>query len=165
MSSRLVAAIGLALLAFGTLGTGPSEARFAAAAPLFTRVAGTWAGAGSLEIAGSPPERIRCEVVYTSAKVSQLHLGLRCATDSFTLQVASDLVREGNAVTGSWVEQRFGFSGEVSGVAGSDNLRVTFGALGSSAQLAMTLRGSRQSISVVAQGQLPGRAMLVLRRL
>ena len=131
---------------------------------LFERVSGAWAGSGEAEVAGGQPERLRCRVDYSPYGPAQLHLSLRCATDSFTLQVASDLERHGEAITGTWTETSMGLSGNVSGALGSDGFRATVSALGTSAELSMTVRGNVQSFVIVSQGQFSARATVLMRR-
>jgi hypothetical protein len=142
----------------------PGAAQFGERTPLFEHLAGAWSGAGAAILSGGEPERMRCRVDYTPTGPVQLHLSLRCATDSFALQVVSDLVRQGSAVSGTWTETGMGLSGSVSGVLGPDSLRANISAMGSTAALALSLRGSSQSISLSSDGQLAGRATVSLRR-
>ena len=63
----------------------------------FGQFAGSWVGAGTISTTNGS-ERIRCRVNYgVTAGGARLHQDLRCASDSYNIQVASDIVNQGGA--------------------------------------------------------------------
>ena len=159
---RMVAGAALPMLLWGGV---PSQAQAPdGGSRLFERVAGSWAGGGSANVAGSSLERIRCRANYSPAGDARLRLALRCASDSFNMQVESEVTREGDRLTGTWTETSVGISGNVSGTIGADRLHATITGLGVSADLSMTLRGDTQAVIIQSRGQITARATITLRR-
>lgn len=133
------------------------------AGQLFETLAGSWTGAGTVRLA-SGTERIRCRAAYSPYGATRLHLDLRCAGDSFTLQVQSDITREGDRVSGTWSETTFGISGELSGSVGANAIRATVGGMGVSAELSLALRGNVQAVTLTSQSAIASSASVTLRR-
>ena len=133
-------------------------------APLFERLAGSWSGAGTAEVEGASPERIRCRADYSPGGPTSLRLALRCASDSLNLQIESAIARDGDRISGSWTEASSGISGNLSGSVGPDGIRAVVSGLGVSAQLSMTVHGDSQSVTLASQGQITARASIGLRR-
>ena len=133
-------------------------------APLFEKIAGTWTGAGTVQVTGGQPERIRCRADYSPSGPTQLHLALRCASDAFNLQIESDITQQGDRITGRFTETSVGASGTVSGTANADQLRVAVSGTGVSAQLTLLVRGETQGVTIAAQGSVAASAAVTLRR-
>jgi hypothetical protein len=161
LSGRLIAA---AILPLALLGAPQAGAQWSGRAPLFERLAGAWVGVGSAAVEGARPERIRCRADYRPSGPSQLRLRLRCASDSFNLDIESEITREGDRIVGSWSEAGAGVSGEVRGAVGADGMRAVVTGLGLSGQLSMMLRGDVQAISLSTRGQFSASAAVTLRR-
>src|SRR5262249_12375409 len=93
----------------------PQDAALAATGP-FAALAGSWSGGGTLTMSNGAQERLRCRASYNPAGGGDsLHLTLRCASDSYKFDVASDVVNRGGAISGSWNEASHNASGSVSG--------------------------------------------------
>ena len=100
MSGSSIARAGL-LLAVLWL---PGSTAQAATSP-FTAMAGSWSGGGVIDTSDGGRERLRCRAAYdVGAAGTQLRLNLRCASDSYTFDLASDVQYRGGAISGSWSE-------------------------------------------------------------
>ena len=88
----------------------------------FDDYAGTWSGNGSITIADSGTERIRCRGVFTvDAAGNGLHQNIKCASDSFKFELASNVEAIGSRITGSWSEATRNVNGSLDGtISGSD---------------------------------------------
>ncbi len=131
---------------------------------LFEALAGSWSGVGSATLNGGAAERVRCRADYEPSSPTQLRLSLRCASDSFNLQVASDVTRQGNRISGNWSESNTGVSGDLSGSAGADRLDAVVDGAGVQARLNLEVRGNTQNVSLVSQGPLASSTSITLRR-
>ena len=113
----------------------------------FGALAGSWVGAGTISTSNGS-ERIRCRVNYAVSGGNSLHQDLRCASDSYNFQVASDIVDQGGAISGTWTEVTRGVSGNVSGRMGGGSIQVAVSGPAFSAGLSISTSGNRQSVSI-----------------
>src|SRR4051794_12536840 len=76
----------------------------AAEAP-FAHLTGAWSGQGKITVQNGSSESIRCRGSYRAgASGTTLKLGLRCASDSYKFELASDITYDGGNISGSWNE-------------------------------------------------------------
>ena len=130
----------------------PGSATQAANSPFFP-MAGSWSGGGVLNTTDGTQERLRCRASYgVGAAGYQLRLNLRCASDSYNFDLASDVQYRGGAVSGSWNEASRNVSGTLSGRATGDHIDVLARGQGFSAELSLTTHGRRQTISIHPEG-------------
>ncbi|WP_407118786.1 hypothetical protein [Bradyrhizobium sp. LMG 9283] len=129
-----------------------ADAAQAAASP-FVAMAGTWSGGGTLSTTDGGQERLRCRAAYNvTASGTELRLNLRCASASYNFDLAGDVEYRGGAISGSWSEATRNASGTISGRAVGDHIDAAARGDNFSANLSLTTRGSRQSISIRPQG-------------
>ena len=83
-----------------------------------------------------------------------LRQSLRCASDSYKIELSSVVVSEGGRLSGSWSEASRGVSGSLQGRADNGRIAVVVDAPGFSANLTLATSGNRQSISIVSQGDI-----------
>ena len=83
-------AVTASLLAFAMPPAGAADG------PL-SHFAGTWSGSGKITVQNGSSERIRCRS-SNSASGNGLALTLRCASDSYKFELASDITSSANAV-------------------------------------------------------------------
>src|SRR3979411_999548 len=120
MSGSNIARAGLLLLASLCL---PGSATQAAVSSPFTAMAGSWSGGGMLNTTDGTQERLRCQASYDVAGTgAELRLNLRCASDSYKFDLASDVQYRGGAISGSWNESSHNASGNLSGRAGGGHI-------------------------------------------
>ncbi len=156
--------LGMAAAAAWILAGSQVGAQSADDARLFQKLAGSWAGLGTVAVEGSADERIRCSADYSAPGPFQLHLALRCASDSFDLQVASNVSRDSNRIEGSWSEATTGVAGTLAGTASADRINASTEGAGLSAHLSVAVRRNTQTVSLTSQGPAEANATVTLRR-
>ena len=105
MNARNLAALAIAA---SLLGFAPQNAE-SADGPL-AHFAGSWSGNGKITVKDGTSERIRCRST-NNAKGNALTLSMRCASDSYKFDLASDIAAEGANISGSWNETSRGVVG------------------------------------------------------
>ncbi len=148
MNARSFAAlaIGASLAAFTTQ---PSKAAEGALA----HFAGSWSGGGKITVQNGSSERIRCRSTNTNnASGNTMTMSLRCASDSYKFELASDITSDGSTISGSWNETTRGVMGSLSGKATATTIQATANAVGFSASLAIRAAGNALSVSIRSPG-------------
>ena len=115
---------------------------------------GSWNGSGTVTLSDGTSERIRCRATYRVNGGNALSQTLRCASDSYKFDLASDVRSEGNNVSGSWSEASRGVYGNLNGRAGGGHIEVFVEAAGFAANITLTTRGNRQSVSINSKGEI-----------
>jgi hypothetical protein len=128
-------------------------------------MAGSWSGGGVLNTSDGGQERLRCRASYDVAGTgAELRLNLRCASESYNFDLASDVQYRGGAISGSWSETSRNASGTISGRAAGDRIEASARGDSFSANLSLTTRGNRQTVSIRPQGTSITEVSLTLRR-
>jgi hypothetical protein len=143
------------------------SAAAALAAPIspFTAMAGSWSGGGVLSTSDGGQERLRCRASYDVAGAGdQLRLNLKCASESYNFDLASNVEYRGGAISGSWSEASRNASGTLSGRASGDRVEAAARGDNFSANLSLTTRGGRQTVSIRPQGTSVTEVSLALNR-
>jgi hypothetical protein len=141
------AAAGVAALAFAT-----APATVQASNTPFHALSGSWAGFGTVTMANGAKERIRCRARYdVNGSGSAVDLRLRCASDSFTFELQSNVGYQNGAVSGTWTETTRHVGGSLEGSARGNQISVRVSGV-ISALLAVSTNTNRQSISIEAPG-------------
>jgi len=98
-------------------------------------------------------ERIRCRATYAVSGAGRaLQQTLRCASDSYRLEISSNVVSEGGALSGSWSEATRGVSGSISGRASGSQIVAYVAGAGFTARLDVRTQGNRQSVTIRPSG-------------
>lgn len=148
MSTSSIARAGLVVVAMYL----PYAAVAAASSP-FAAMAGTWSGSGTLTTTDGAQERLRCRAAYdVAASGAELRLNLRCASESYNFDLAGNVEYRNGAISGSWSEATRNASGTISGRAAGDQVDAAARGDNFSANLSLTTRGGRQSVSIRPQG-------------
>ena len=135
---------GALLVALSLAGT----ASYAAVSP-FRAMAGSWSGGGTISMADGQQERLRCRASYdVDDSGVELHLNLRCASESYNFDLASNVEYRGGAVSGEWTEASRNASGTLEGRAAGDRIEVAATGQSFSANLSLTTHGNRQTVSI-----------------
>jgi hypothetical protein len=150
MQLRSVRAFGCAVVVAGlTLAVAPAFAQTGPFAPL----AGTWSGEGTITTSNGGGERIRCRAKYTVAEGGRaFQQALTCASDSYKVEISSNVETDGQKVTGTWSEATRGVSGSLSGRISGPNISAMVEAQGFQAGIAVNTRGRSQSINIKPGG-------------
>lgn len=130
-------------------GTGPAVSN----PGTFNALHGAWTGSGSVRLENGSTERIRCRGYYTARSGgSALGMAINCSNASnFKIHMRANLASSGGRITGSWEEREFNQTGSVSGRQSGNGFNLTFsGAI--SGSMAVTLSGSRQTVSISTGG-------------
>ena len=115
----------------------------------FTKLAGQWAGNGTIELAGGAREVIKCRASYdVLEEKNNVQLSIRCASDSYNFDMHASATLASNAISGSWNEVSRNVSGKISGTAAGDHIDVQADSSAFSASLALTTKGDRQSVVI-----------------
>jgi hypothetical protein len=150
MSGSNMARAGLLLLA--SLGL-PGSATQAAVSSPFAAMAGSWSGGGVLSTSDGGQERLRCRANYdVGGTGTELRLNIRCASDSYNIDLASNVQYRGGEIYGSWSEASHNASGTLSGRAAGSHIEASARSESFSANLSLMTRGNRQIVSIRPQG-------------
>lgn len=143
----------------------PLGAAVAAPVSPFVAMAGTWAGGGVLSTTDGQQERLRCRAAYdVDGAGDQLRLNLTCASASYKFDLASEVEYRRGAIRGSWTEASRNASGTLSGRAAGDHVEAAARGDSFSANLSLTTRGGRQTVSIEPQGTNIASVSLALNR-
>ena len=119
----------------------------------FLGLSGHWSGAGTVTMANGATERIRCKAAYAvNATGKAVEQTLRCASDSFRVEINSNVISEGGSLSGSWAETTRGLSGNISGHATGAEISANVAGAGFTARLDVRTHGDRQSVTIRPQG-------------
>src|SRR5260370_37951197 len=112
MSRSNIARAGLLLAALSLAG----GATYAAVSSPFAALAGSWSGGGVLSTSDGGQERLRCRANYdVDGPGHELRLHLRCASDSYNIDLAGNLEQPGGAISRARAAARHTPSGTLSG--------------------------------------------------
>jgi len=143
----------------------PTAGAQAAIASPFATMAGSWSGDGVLSTTDGGQERLRCRASYDVAGTgTQLRLNLKCASESYNFDLASEVQYRGGAISGSWTEASRNASGTLSGRATGDRIEAAARGDNFSANLSLTTRGGRQTVSIQPEGTNVTAVSLALNR-
>jgi hypothetical protein len=129
----------------------------AVASGLFSGLAGTWRGDGSIGWSTGETERIRCNATYEVERDgNKLIQNLNCATDTTKLTVKSDINFNpaAGAITGTWTETNYGINGSVSGRANASTINAMVQSLDKrfTARVTVVTRGTNQTVTIAPEG-------------
>jgi hypothetical protein len=142
---RIALAIGLFLLPAST----SAQQREGGA---FSRFAGDWSGEGTVKTSAGT-ERLRCKAHYdVTSDGTSLEQTLRCASDSYKLEIRSKVAATGNRFAGKWNEATRDTIGNISGTITSTGIRGKIDGIGFTADLAISTQANRQSVTIEPTG-------------
>jgi hypothetical protein len=164
MTPRLIfsrALVGTAILAAAVLL--PGSASYAQSAP-FAGMAGVWSGSGTITLDSGASERIRCRATYAvSGDGNGLNQNLVCASDSYKFDLKSDVIAKNGSLSGTWSEASRNVTGSLEGRAGAGQFNVVVSAPAFTANLSMTTRGNKQTVSITSQSQIKSASISLSR--
>jgi hypothetical protein len=115
----------------------------------FALMAGRWIGSGTIDLPGGSSERIHCRASYVvSPSGTALDQVLRCASDSYQVDIHSDVAEQGGAVSGNWAETTRGAMGTLTGTVRGGTIQGTIAGVGFTAALTLTTRPRAQLVSI-----------------
>jgi hypothetical protein len=156
--SRLLSAAGVSAL---LLWSAPA---ISAQPSAFIGLGGAWSGGGTISLSDGSTERIRCRANYrVGGGGTTLKQSLRCASDSYRFDLNSDVVSQGESISGTWSESSRNINGSLLGRASGEFIAVFVEAAGFAAYLTLTTHGSRQSVSIISQGEIKSVSLALVR--
>lgn len=119
----------------------------------FAGMSGVWSGKGTISLESGAREAIRCRATYAVREDGNaLQQTLRCASDSYKIELTSNVVASGNKLSGTWSESTRNVSGDVQGTVAGARFQVVVSAGTFSADLALTTKGNSQSVVIRSEG-------------
>jgi hypothetical protein len=119
----------------------------------FAGLSGHWSGAGTITMTNGATEQIRCKVAYAvNATGKAVEQTLRCASDSYRVEIHSNVASAGGSLSGSWAETTRGLSGNISGRARGAEILANVAGAGFTARLDVRTHGDKQSVTIRPQG-------------
>jgi hypothetical protein len=141
-----------------------STVAFAAPLGPFAALTGNWTGSGTIDFKDGHSERLRCRATEAGGQGDTLQLSLRCASDSYTLDLSSDVTYHSGAISGTWSEATHNAQGPVTGHVNGNQIDVSARGQNFAANLRLTTQGNRQVISINAAGSEISEVMLEMSR-
>ena len=118
----------------------------------FDRLAGHWAGSGTIDLSSGAREPIRCRASYDIlGRKPELQLDIRCASDSYNFNLLGSAKYSAGKVTGTWSESTRNAAGTISGKVDGDRIQVLAKGPNFSANLMLITHGQQQSVDIKSQ--------------
>ena len=119
------------------------------AAHPFAAMAGNWTGGGSIELTGDIKENLRCRATYNhGAANNSLALNIRCASDNYKFELASNVVERGGRISGTWSEAAYKVKGNISGRVVGNNIAAVAQGDSFNADLSVTTTANRMMVTM-----------------
>jgi hypothetical protein len=130
----------------------------------FAGLSGSWTGSGKVSLSDGSNERLRCRAAYrVDPSGVRLQQTLKCASDSYTFDLSSEILCEGSRVSGTWSETSRNVSGTLKGRSNGESINLVADTVGFSANLHLTTRGNRQSVSIESQSDIRNVSIIMTR--
>ena len=133
----------------------------------FEGLQGWWIGSGRLGFENGKTEQVKCRATYKLIKLNRQEMRqvVRCASASGNVEVESHILQNGEALTGTWVEKRYEFEGDITGRVLKDGFRVTVKGKRLVAEMTISLRKDKHIIEIqFMKNALIGLSMVFTRR-
>jgi hypothetical protein len=135
------------------------------AAGLFELWAGPWSGEGTLTAADGTRTRIRCLVTYAvQDRGYAVRLDLRCASDAYRFEIASDMVQSGQSLSGNWFESTRRVGGRITGRVSGTRLDIRADGDTFTALVTLTTQDNRQTFLLESPGSQLSEVSITLNR-
>jgi len=137
------------ILAAACLAVGVGQAT---AGDAFKRIEGQWRGKGTIEFSNKSKETLHCRAAYDVLQSgANLQLAIRCASDSYKIDLLGNANEANGKVTGSWSEATLNVSGTLSGSADGSSIKVLASSPAFTATFGLVTHGGRQSVSIKSE--------------
>jgi hypothetical protein len=143
--SLLAAVFAAAALIAPTLG-------MAQGASPFTRFIGIWRGSGQVLFTNGDAERLNCRASYQASQSNDVSLTLVCATESYRVEIHSQLLARGRDVEGTWTETTHQVTGNIAGQIAGGSFEGNITGPGLTAEMSVRSNGRRQRVTIRPQG-------------
>lgn len=137
----------------------------ASAQSTFENLVGSWSGNGRVETSNGSREPVRCKANYKIKNDGQsVRLDLRCASDAFKFELNSNIIQDGEILSGDWFESTHSVAGKISGQNKGGLIEVRAEGDTFTALLTVGTKGSRQSFLMESPGAMVSQVSIDLRR-
>jgi hypothetical protein len=128
----------------------PSRAQ--AAGP-FDELGGAWSGSGIVNLREGSKERVRCKAKYVvKSNGYSIDQELTCASDAYKFEMSSNIVQQGEALSGIWFESVHRVAGKVVGRSNGSQIQVRAEGDTFTALLNVSTHGDKQSLVMESPG-------------
>jgi hypothetical protein len=125
-----------------TVGSAPSESPF-------TQLAGSWSGAGTIDLANGRHEPIKCRASYDVLEAqNKLQLNIHCASQSYNFDLRASATYSADTITGIWSESTRNAAGTLSGKVEGAGFQVVAKGQMFGASLNLVTQGNKQSVTI-----------------
>lgn len=148
MSARKLLTAIVLMLTAAVLAPGAAHAQ-----GTFANLHGVWSGSGQIRLEGGATENIKCNAYYTNRDDGAgLGIALRCASQSYKVELRSKILAKGGSISGTWEERTFNASGSVSGQASGSKISMSVVGGGFTGTMAVNTTGTSQSVAINTNG-------------
>lgn len=117
------------------------------------KLAGRWAGDGTMVPGSGPKEKFRCIVLYAvEDEVSRIRQHLRCQSDQTRFDAVTRLDIDGRQVTGVWEDNVYSLSGTVKGRVTDKGFDIWLLSAFFQARMTVATSACEQSVKLVPEG-------------
>ncbi len=142
LTLALLLAGGAAAQTIAAIGSTPNASPFA-------ELAGSWSGSGTIDLANSRHEPIKCRASYDVLEnQNKLQLNIRCASDSYKFELLSSATYSAGTIKGTWSESTRNAAGTLSGKVEGSGFNVVANGPSFTANLNLVTRGDKQSVTI-----------------
>lgn len=143
----------VAAAALGVASPGQAQRAPQVTTGLFETWAGTWSGNGTLSTSDGGRDRIRCNVTYAVQSGGHtVKQDLRCASDTYRFEITSNIVQQGQTLTGDWFESTRRVGGRIVGRASGSQLDIRAEGDTFTALVTVNTQGNRQTYVLESPG-------------
>src|ERR1700719_2507957 len=134
-------------------------------ASLFEAWAGSWSGEDALTTADGARSRIRCLVTYAvQDRGRAVRQDLRCASDTYRFEIASNMVQSAQSLFGDWFESTRRVGGRITGRASGSRLDIRAEGDTFTALVTVTTQDNRQTFVLESPGSQLSDVSITLNR-
>jgi len=131
----------------------------------FTAMSGSWSGGGTLTMSNGSQDRLSCRANYmVGVGGDSLKLNIRCASDNYKFDLASNVVEKDGTISGEWSEASRNARGTLTGRAQGGRIDIVARSDLFTASLSLTTGRNQQSVTIVPQGSEVTRVSLTLSK-
>jgi hypothetical protein len=129
------------------------SAAFARSEGPFANFVGAWRGSGHVVTTDGKSERLTCRATYSApAGAESVSQSLVCASDSYRVDIHSNIVSNGHDIQGSWQEATHNANGGIVGTLEDRLLEGVVSCPGFSARISVKTTGRKQIVVIHPDG-------------
>jgi hypothetical protein len=116
---------------------------------------GRWIGKGELTFRGGIRNVVNCRITYFNRNPEKLQQSIRCKSDSFNLEIKTDIVDfPRGEITGEWKDRVYNMGGKIRGRIVGNEIKALVRSDSMTAVLNVLIDGDRQTIELKPQNSM-----------